>query len=195
MKKATVNGTDGDSFTFSAALQKLKADTDYTVNVAGTPESVHSNASGMAYLSFALKNGETAEFKDLPIGTAYQIQEEASEYTASYEIKAENGSVLHTVMDRRSNAEVNQPLSTQKETLEENEQALILFTNRKAAPRTDVVELTVNKVWEDQDNAGGIRPDSISIVLYQSVNDTETGDIIARAQLVKLVAGSTALRS
>lgn len=185
VKKATVNGTDGDSFTFSAALQKLKADTDYTVNVAGTPESVHSNASGMAYLSFALKNGETAEFKDLPIGTAYQIQEEASEYTASYEIKAENGSVLHTVMDRRSNAEVNQPLSTQKETLEENEQALILFTNRKAAPRTDVVELTVNKVWEDQDNAGGIRPDSISIVLYQSVNDTETGDIIARAQLDK----------
>lgn len=63
VKKATVNGTDGDSFTFSAALQKLKADTDYTVNVAGTPESVHSNASGMAYLSFALKNGRLQSSK------------------------------------------------------------------------------------------------------------------------------------
>ncbi len=183
VKKETENGADGDEFTFSAALQNLKANTDYTVDVAGKEQTVRSNAAGIAYLSFILENGQVAEFKALPIGATYQIQEDASDYTASYEITAENQSVLHTVMSRRSNAAANQSLSTQKETLEKGEQALITFTNRKAAPKTDVVDLTVKKVWDDQNDAGGIRPESISVALYQSDTESEMGDIIATAQL------------
>lgn len=183
VKKETENGADGDKFTFSAALQNLKANTDYTVDVAGTEQTVRSNAAGIAYLSFTLENGQVAEFKALPIGATYQVQEDASDYTASYEITAENNSVLHTVMSRRSNAAANQSLSTQKETLEKGEQALITFTNRKAAPKTDVVDLTVQKVWDDQNNVGGIRPESISVALYQSDTEGEMGDIIATAQL------------
>lgn len=185
VKKKVENGVEGDKFTFSTALQNLKANTDYTVVVAGTEQTVRSNAAGIAYLPFTLQNGQIAEFKELPIGATYQVQEDASDYTASYEIAAENHSVLHTVMSRRSNAAVNQSLSTQKETLEKGEQALITFTNRKAAPKPDVVNLTVKKVWNDQNNAGGIRPDSISVALCQSDTEGETGDIVATAQLDK----------
>jgi len=185
VKKVTVNGSAGEKFKFSAALQKLKANTDYTVNVAGTTKTIHSNAAGIAYVEFELADGEIAEFTGLPIGATYQVQEEASDYTASYEITSEDSSTLHTVMSKRSNAETNQSLSTQKETLEEDENALITFTNQKPGPKTNVVELTVNKEWDDNGDAEKIHPDSIQVSLYQSTKADEIGDQIARAQLDK----------
>lgn len=108
-----------------------------------------------------MKNNETAEFQQLPTGCQYQIEEEASAYTASYGITDEvDQTNLNVVMSQKQNLEANQSLATQRETLDAGEKALIFFTNRKPAPAAGTVNIPVRKIWEDEGNAAGIRPDA-----------------------------------
>lgn len=127
---------------------------------------------------------EEAVFQGIPVGAEYQIEEEATDYTASYEITDEqNPNNLLAAMSKKENYEKNQTLSTQREMLDENEQALITFTNKKPTPKADVININVTKVWNDQSDAANIRPDSVTIQVYQSENSTDQGDMVATAQL------------
>ena len=188
VKKVVENGRDTNEFDFSAALTGLKAQKSYTVNItradsATESQSITSNAAGTAYVEFQLKNGETAEFVDLPIGSNYQIKEDANDYTASYEITdEENPDNLKAVMSQNGNYEPKKELSTQKETLDADEKVLITFTNSKPAPKEDTVDIEVEKSWNDGTDHTK-RPSEITVRLYQSTSDKEEGDMIATAKL------------
>lgn len=188
VKKVVENGNDTDEFSFSAALTGLKAQKVYTVKITkadNTPKeelSITSNAAGTAYVQFQLKNGEIAEFVALPIGSNYQIKEDANDYTASYEITDVNQENLKAVMSQNGNYEPKKELSTQKETLDAGEKALITFTNSKPAPKMDTVDIEVKKSWNDGGDLKK-RPSEITVRLYQSTSDKEEGDMIATAKL------------
>lgn len=189
VKKVIENGSDTNEFDFSAALTGLKAQKVYTVkitNADNTPKeelSITSNAAGTAYVQFQLKNGEIAEFVALPIGSNYQIKEDANDYTASYKITdEENSENLKAVMSQNGNYESKKELSTQKETLDADEKALITFTNSKPAPKEDTVDIEVEKSWNDRGDSTK-RPSEITVRLYQSTSDKEEGDMIATAKL------------
>ena len=189
VKKVVENGSDTDEFYFSAALTGLKAQKSYTVNITSADassirsSSITSNAAGTAYVQFQLKKGETAEFVNLPIGSNYQIKEDANDYTASYEITDEKKpDNLQAVMSQNGNYESKKELSTQKETLDAGEKALITFTNSKPAPKADTVDIEVEKSWNDGADSTK-RPSEITVRLYQSTSDKEEGDMIATAKL------------
>ena len=189
VKKLVENGSDTDEFYFSAALTGLKAQKAYTVKITkvdNTPKEdlpITSNAAGTAYVEFHLKDGETAEFVNLPIGSNYQIKEDANDYTASYQITNEgNPDNLKAVMSQNGNYEPKKELSTQKETLDADEKALITFTNSKPAPKEDTVDIKVEKSWNDGTDHTK-RPSEITVRLYQSTSDKEEGDMIATAKL------------
>lgn len=191
VKKVVENGSDTDEFYFSAALTGLKAQKSYTVNITSADassirsSSITSNAAGTAYVQFQLKKGETAEFVNLPIGSNYQIKEDANDYTASYKITdEENSENLKAVMSQNGNYESKKELSTQKETLDAGEKALITFTNSKPAPKKDKVNIEVEKSWNDGEDSKK-RPSEITVRLYQSTSDKEEGDMIATAKLDK----------
>ena len=188
VKKVVENGSDTEEFYFSAALTGLKAQKAYTVKITkadNTSEDlpITSNAAGIAYVAFQLKDGETAEFVDLPIGSNYQIKEDANDYTASYGITDEKiPDNLKAVMSQNGNYESKKELSTQKETLDAEENALITFTNSKPAPKAGTVDIEVEKSWNDGTDHTK-RPSEITVRLYQSTSDKEEGDMIATAKL------------
>lgn len=188
VKKVVENGSDTIEFYFSAALTGLKVQKSYTVNITSVDNStrslsITSNAAGTAYVEFQLKNGEIAEFVNLPIGSNYQIKEDANDYTASYEITDEAyPENLQAVMSQNGNYESKKELSTQKETLDADEKALITFTNSKPAPKAGTVDIEVKKSWNDEGDLKK-RPSEITVRLYQSTSDKEEGDMIATAKL------------
>lgn len=189
VKKVVKNGDKDDQFDFSAALTGLKAQKDYTVKITEADSktkniTVTSNAAGTAYVEFKLKADETAEFVNLPIGSNYQIKEEANDYTASYEITDEEDAAnLSAVMSQNENYESKKELATQKETLDANEKAVITFTNSKPAPKENTVDIEVEKIWNDNDNSAKLRPSEITVHLYQSTSKDDEGDMIATAKL------------
>lgn len=188
VKKVVENGNDTNEFYFSAALTGLKAQKSYIVNITSADAStkslsITSNAAGTAYVQFQLKNGEIAEFVALPIGSNYQIKEDANDYTASYQITNEgNPDNLKAVMSQNGNYEPKKELSTQKETLDADEKALITFTNSKPAPKENTIDIEVKKSWNDGTDHTK-RPSEITVRLYQSTSDKEEGDMIATAKL------------
>lgn len=189
VKKVVKNGDKDDQFDFSAALTGVKAQKDYTVKITEADNktkniTVTSNAAGTAYVEFKLKADETAEFVNLPIGSNYQIKEEANDYTASYEITDEEDTAnLNAVMSQNENYESKKELATQKETLDANEKAVITFTNSKPAPKENTVDIEVEKIWKDNDNSAKLRPSEITVHLYQSTSKDDEGDMIATAKL------------
>lgn len=189
VKKVVKNGDKDDQFDFSAALTGVKAQKDYTVKITEADSktkniTVTSNAAGTAYVEFKLKADETAEFVNLPIGSNYQIKEEANDYTASYEITDEEDTAnLNAVMSQNENYESKKELATQKETLDANEKAVITFTNSKPAPKENTVDIEVEKIWKDNDNSAKLRPSEITVHLYQSTSKDDEGDMIATAKL------------
>lgn len=189
VKKVVKNGDKDDQFDFSAALTGLKAQKDYTVKITETDSktkniTVTSNAAGTAYVEFKLKADETAEFVNLPIGSNYQIKEEANDYTASYEITDEDDAAnLNAVMSQNENYESKKELATQKETLDANEKAVITFTNSKPSPKENTVDIEVEKIWDDNGNSAKLRPSEITVHLYQSTSKDDEGDMIATAKL------------
>ncbi|MDO5811454.1 MAG: DUF5979 domain-containing protein [Bacillota bacterium] len=191
VKKVVKNGNNDDSFNFSASITGLKVKQDYKAEITNADNSKKtliytSNSSGIAYLDFDLKNKDTIKFLNLPIGSKYQIQENSSDYIASYEITDEdNASNLNAVMSKKENYEAKQELSTQKETLDENEHALITFTNSKQEVNKNAINIKVNKTWNDNDDEKKIRPSNIVVHLYQSTSSDEDGDMIATARLDK----------
>lgn len=135
--------------------------------------SFTANAAGIADVEFSLKDGESIAFDGLPIGCNYQVMEESSDYTASYQIEG----AVTAVSPSGENYVSGQSLTTAKETLDSGEAATVRFTNRKPQVDEDFLSIPVQKIWSDNDNASGARPDYITVYLLQNDN------VVASARL------------
>ncbi|MGN0513044.1 MAG: Cna B-type domain-containing protein [Lachnospiraceae bacterium] len=162
VKKSVVNGTPDVSFQFLISLWNLSPNTVYTMEKDGV-STFTSNESGMASIVFSLKDGESVKMQ-LPVDTQYKINEDANAYVASFEI--ENGSKMS--QQKGGNLAENLSLSTAKETIEEGENATVHFTNTKV-PREQngYIDISVEKIWDDCEDQGNIRPDHINVKLLQ----------------------------
>lgn len=182
VRKETVGGDRNEKFSFSAAFWNLKPDREYSVESSGSTATFRSDANGLGFLSFSLADGQTAVFNGLPVGCQYQVKESESDYIASYVIR----DPVNAVSQKKENAIVQTPLSTEKETLDEGEAAEIIFTNkRQADEKTDTIDIPVQKVWVDNNNLAGKRPEYITVDLIQN------GEAIASAKLDELSGWKT----
>lgn len=182
IKKNVINeipSASGD-FTFNVAFWNLEPDSTYIYDIhtsAGvTEDNITADNNGNADASIELTNKGNATFENLPSGCKYQISEEASDYIASYEISG----AAKIMQQRGENLDINQSLTTAKETISKNDNAVVAFKNTgKETPKeTDkVINVHVEKVWNDNNDATGMRPDDITVQL------TQDGDVVATAVL------------
>lgn len=135
--KKQVKGNLGDineRFTFNITFSNLTPNTSYAI-ADGVTFTADANGEGNA--SVTLKSGQSIEFTDLPIGSEYQITETANRYIASYEINdEEDGDNIEKTRDE--NSTVQSALSTEKETLDAEEDVAVKFINtRSLMPLTE----------------------------------------------------------
>ena len=165
-----------DNFVFHIAFWSLTPNTEYKYSRDNTSDYYFTaDASGMADLTFKLLANTYIDFERLPVGCKYKISEEANDYVSSYEVTG-----IIPVQQKGENVEPNKALSTAKETGEDNKKTVIEFVNVSDHTKkelNDLINIIVNKVWEDNENALNSRPDSITVHL------TQNGDIVATAVL------------
>lgn len=169
VKKQVKNSNKNDSFTFYASFGNLGKNAEYKYKQNEEEKTFTSDESGEADVTFNLSDKGSAIFENLPEGCIYKITEEASAYYAAYEIS----DVVNVVQQKQSNAEINQPLSTGKETVDADEDATVTFTNtgkEEAKPETETTKISVKKIWDDDNNSAGKRPGSITVYLMQDEN-------------------------
>ena len=116
--------TDDSRYEFSVEFTDAEADTKITSNLGVLRTDEEGNASA----SFFLKNGETLEFDGVPVGAKYRFTEVENNAIASYAITdtLENDSVIK---QNDANTTVKQALSTEFETVDNNEDSTVTFTN------------------------------------------------------------------
>ena len=116
--------TDNSRYEFSVEFTDAEADTKITSNLGVLRTDEEGNASA----SFFLKNGETLEFDGIPVGAKYRFTEVENNAIASYAITdtLENDCV---VKQSNANTTVKQELSTEFETVVNNEDSTVTFTN------------------------------------------------------------------
>ena len=165
-----------DNFVFHIAFWNLTPNTEYKYSRDNMPDYYFTAySSGMADLITNLSANTYINFERLPVGCKYKIAEEANDYVSSYEVTG-----IIPVQQKGKNIEPNKSLSTAKETGEDNKQTVVEFKNvsdNTQKELDDLVNITVNKTWEDNENALNLRPDSITVHL------TQNGDIVATAVL------------
>lgn len=172
--KKVVNGNASDTFSFHTAFWGLEENTQYTYTVDSKSASFSSDASGMADVAYTLADGQNAVFTGLPVGCQYQTMEDACDYISSYSLS----NTVNVVQTAGENTEVNQTLTTAKETLDKDESATVTYTNTgKQKPAADTTQIHVEKVWNDNDDATKQRPKNITVQLMQDE------DMIATALL------------
>lgn len=176
LTKEFINTTGNKNAVFHIAFWNLETSTSYKYSDGTNESSFISDSTGLADVTVNVTDNQEFEFSNLPVGCKYQISEEASEYIASYEISG----AAKITQQRGENLDVNQSLTTAKETVSKDDNAVVTFKNTgKEISKEDakVVDIYVEKEWDDNDNAAGIRPDSITIQLFQD------DDVIATAVL------------
>ncbi len=129
IKKVVANASPSntDRFTFNVKLTGLIPNEQI---MTGTLGVYHADNNGRLTISFALKAGEKMVFYQLPAGAQYIITESGSDYKASYTITDKNGKG-NIVSSAGANDEAGHQLSTETETVNEGEEALVIFTNTK----------------------------------------------------------------
>ena len=125
--KQIIVGEDTDTaLRFSVVLEGLKPNASYILS-DGTEYT--ANSAGAAVVTVDLKSGESVVFEELPIGSFYTVTEAASEYTASYEVTAEEA--LASILSASgANYTSNTALTTAREELDEDETVTVLFINK-----------------------------------------------------------------
>ncbi|MBO4538621.1 MAG: hypothetical protein J5694_07165, partial [Erysipelotrichaceae bacterium] len=131
LKKTVVNAETTDKFDFQIILEGLVPNKEYTFN---GKVYVANSEGNLTIDDVSLGDGETAVFDNLPIGSTYTVIELASGYKASYEITDSEGLDL-IVKPSDKNTVINKDLSTQTETVDEDEDILITFTNKPEVHR------------------------------------------------------------
>lgn len=174
--KQFINVTGNKNASFHIAFWNLDKNTAYKYSDGTTESSFTSDSTGLADVALSITDDKEFTFSDLPAGCQYQISEEANDNIASYEISG----VANVTQQRGENPDVNQVLTTAKETIAKDENAVVSFKNSgKEIPKEadEIVDIHVEKVWSDNDDAAKMRPDSIDVQL------TQDGDVVATAVL------------
>ena len=174
--KQFVNVTGNKNASFHIAFWNFDKNTTYKYSDGTAESSFVSDSTGLADVTLSITDDKEITFADLPAGCQYQISEDANDNIASYEISG----VANVTQQRGENPDVNQALTTAKETIAKDENAIVTFKNSgKEIPKEadEIVDINVKKVWNDNDDAAKMRPDSIDVQL------TLDGDVVATAVL------------
>ena len=178
LTKQFVNATGSKNAVFHIAFWNLETNTSYKYSDGANENSFTSDSTGLADVTVNITDNQEFTFSDLPVGCKYQISEEASEYIASYEVSG----AAKITQQRGENLDVNQSLTTAKETISKDDNAVVTFKNTgKEIPKEaeEVINVHVEKIWNDNNDAAKMRPDSIDVQL------TQDNDVIATAVLDK----------
>ena len=136
LKKVTTGGKATEKFQFVVKFTNL-------------PESIRSDAGtivpdddGTAEADVYLNDGDEITFNNVPAGTKYQIMEKANAGKASYKLTTDEANNAHGVFAKASdvNAEAENDLATETETVDEGENAIVTYTNDM--PNTVNIELS-----------------------------------------------------
>lgn len=178
LTKQFVNATGSKNAVFHIAFWNLETNTSYKYSDGTNENSFTSDSAGLADVTANVTGNQEFTFSGLPVGCKYQISEEASEYIASYEVSG----AAKITQQRGENLDANQSLTTAKETISKDDNAVVTFKNTgKEMPKEadEVINVHVEKIWNDNDDAAKMRPDSIDVQL------TQDDDVIATAVLDK----------
>lgn len=176
LAKKTEGSTDGagdDLYTFRAVFSGLDKNLQYSIEVQGAngtalsqsdlkdraPELI-STADGNGSATIKLKSGEKAVVKGLPVGAVYQFIEVGGNWTSRFNItngKATDGSTYGTIAQSSGETtEKNTELGTAQETVDENENTTVTFTNTLSYTQN----ITVKKIVLNAD--GTVQQDTAS---------------------------------
>ena len=184
----TVDGNKADAkkeFTFTLTLTMPEPEVDDKEMVrSATPTSmtinygtllrkanydstaINGEIDGVTFVNgvgtFTLKHGECKTFTQLPAGTTYKVVESDSDYTAHVKVNdkeetkgtSAEGTITYAKTDTvafRNTKNGSDPTPTPT-----------------PDPITKTTNIAVGKVWEDNDNADGIRPESVTVQLYRN---------------------------
>lgn len=172
IRKEVVNGNDTDEFDFHTTFWGLEPNKEYTYTTGSEETTFKADIAGSADISYTLSNGKTAVFKNIPVGCQYQTTEDASNYIVSYHFEE----TTNTVQPNGENLETNKSITTAKESLDGNETVVFVNTGNIII-KDDTTTVHVEKIWNDSNNAAGLRPNNIKIQLMQD------DDMIATALL------------
>ena len=178
LTKQFVNAAGSKNAAFYIAFWNLETNTTYKYSDGANENSFTSDSTGLADVTVNMTDNQEFTFSNLPVGCRYQISEEASEYIASYEVSG----AAKITQQRGENLNVNQSLTTAKETISKDDNTVVTFKNTgKEIPKEadETVNVHVEKIWNDNDDTAKMRPDSIDVQL------TQDGDVIATAVLDK----------
>ena len=167
VKKLVTGSETNRLFDFTIVFNNLDPDVFYNSSLVRPGESVdtvgryRSDSDGYLEWPFQMKDGDIVTFESLPVGATYQITEAACPFKASYEItnSGEQGTVKKA---SDGNDAADKRLSTENETIEDGEENTVTFTNTEVK----LTQVTINKKWDDKDNAENLRDTSISVQLY-----------------------------
>ena len=100
------------------------------VYVSDTGDILEADSEGNASMYFNLEDDESIKFDALPIGAKYTITEEAiKSYRPSYDITTEGTHAINVVKAHDEANECRVDLSTATETIDEEDYAIVTFTN------------------------------------------------------------------
>ena len=164
--KEAKNGAE-ESFVFHAAFEGLEENAEYKYKKGKSETAFSSDETGIADVSFELKDKESVIFEGLPVGSRYQITEDRNNYAASYELT----DFVNAVQQKQNNDEVNKSLSTGTEIVDADENAIVTFINtgkEPEIPEAKTTKIRIKKVWND--NESKTRPVAITVYLMQDEN-------------------------
>ena len=169
VKKQVKKSNRQDLFRFFASFENLNSGTEYKYKKGEEEKNFKAGEDGTADVAFDLSDKEEMVFENLPVNCVYQITEDASDYYASYEIS----DAVNVVQQKQDNAQANQSLSTGKETVDDGENAVVAFTNtgkESTETKTETTKILIKKIWDDGNNAAGIRPKDVTVYVMQDEN-------------------------
>ena len=113
------------AFSFTASFDGLTASALYYASESnGSSLTFTADSNGASSVAFSLKANETITFENIPVGATYQIQENAGKYIPSYQIETNKA-----VAKSSAAASENASLTTARETVDDEENATVTFTN------------------------------------------------------------------
>ncbi|MBQ3969631.1 MAG: BspA family leucine-rich repeat surface protein, partial [Clostridia bacterium] len=147
------SSSNSDVFEFNILLSNLNANELIKTSVG----KQKADSEGQLSIQFFMSNGDETLFYDLPVGTKYTVTESQSNYVASYRISDEN-SLGKIVSQTGENVLDKTDLSTEEETVDEGESAVVTFVNKKVTRDvkiTNVVDALYSEipseVYKNQD--------------------------------------------
>lgn len=133
-----------EKYPFSIQFSNMKPNSFFSSDIG----LVRADENGEATKDFTLGNGESVKFTDIPVGVEYKVIEQANKKLAKYALTADKGNFANAT---KENDEAMLDLATELETVDDGEDATVIFTN--ITPPSAKIQLT--KFGENNEKLGG----------------------------------------